>query len=106
EREDVGKYLRTGLRRREADGRLVLAVSEEQRVQQVAVDARIEQAVARADHGAVVQGIRQADTRREVLVTLADASRLRPIRIGNGRLRQPGLFVAHPIPEGDLLGDL
>ena len=70
--QDVREDRRAGQGRADADGGLVLAVAQEERIQQVAVDARVEDAVAGADHGAVVDRVGQADARREVLVAAAE----------------------------------
>src|SRR5207253_3594375 len=66
------------------------------------MDAGVENAVAHANHGAVVQRIGEIDARREILAGLPDAAGLRPIRIGDSRLQQPGFFVSQTIAEGDL----
>jgi len=70
------------------------------------VDAAVEHAVSGADDGAVIDGIREIDARREVLILLRDATGLGPIRIDAVGLRQPALFVAEAVAEGQLLRQL
>ena len=68
--------------------------------------ARIEQAITGAQHGLVVQRVRQADARREVLAGRGNVAGLRIVRIGDGRLRQDRVFVAHAVVGGQLRRDL
>lgn len=101
-----GELRRVGVLQR--DGPLLDAVALEQVAEQRPRHARIEDAVARAHDGlrALVQGQGEADARGEVLLRLADAARLRIVRVDDVGLEELGVFIPHAVVQRQPAGHL
>ncbi len=80
------------IRGRESLGNLVETVDRPEIIHQSADHTRIEHAVAAAHHRLIVDLVREAEARREVVVRRVDIARLRESRIHNREIRHVRLI--------------
>src|ERR1035441_4661613 len=104
--KDSIEYRCAGLGIVDGNRGLVLTVAEIHGIQRVAMEARIENSVADAKHGAVVEGIGETGARREILIGRVNHAGGGVIRVGDGGLRNLGLLVAQTVVEGQVPVDL